>query len=160
MVSRNVRLRPGSCTPETTEKPANGGICHKNRGRSRARPAARRAWILGSRSARPLLAARISGLLGQAPGSADLGSLAAPPAEAEAGRVFGIQPAVSHADPSRAAYPEFAGTADQTAEGRTTAADFRERAGTGQRRRVALRGVCGAGNRPQNLHHNFNGGRE
>ena len=60
--------------------------------------------------------ARISGLLGQAAGSAGRRRFAAPAAKAEAGYVPGLQPAVPDADPGRAADSEFARTADQAAE--------------------------------------------
>ena len=44
----------------------NGGICRQNRGRARARPASRSSMATRKRGARPLLAAGLSCLLGEA----------------------------------------------------------------------------------------------
>ena len=100
-----------------------------------------------------------SRLLGEAEEAPDRGAGAAEEA-GQAVNFSDLQSAVSDTAEGRPAGPEFAGPADQTAAGRVFPRAPAECAGAGERWRVALRCVCGAGSFPKDLYDDVNGGRE
>src|ERR1700688_4094516 len=132
MVGGNARLGWA-----TVNRRSHGGIRSQNRGRTRAPVGAGRERVLGGRGSRPLRAAGLSGVLGQASGHVLRGLEGA--RQGQARPIFYLQFAISYLDQSRAADSEFFGFADQAAAGSVSAKLVAECARPGQGGGVAIR---------------------